>query len=240
MKIRLAELNIEVHPHYAFAERFCAEYLAQFDTPDLTITVSPEEIDAEKQASPYHPSDGYAESICIYRKIATALPRFGAFVFHAAVLECDGRGFAFAAQSGTGKSTHARLWLKRFGSRARMINGDKPIFRFVDGAWRAYGTPWCGKEHWGCNASVPLSGLCFLERATENSIRPLGGMDMLQRLFLQVLTPADRATATVFLELLSDMIDKTPCYLLSCNMEDEAAAVAYAGMTVDWKEKNNG
>lgn len=230
MKIRLAELNIEVHPRYAHAQRLCADYLADFDTPDLTVTVSPEEIEAEKQSSPHHPSDGYAESICVYRQIARELPRFGAFVFHAAVVECDGRGFAFAAQSGTGKSTHVTLWKRRFGDRVRIINGDKPILRFSDGVWRAYGTPWCGKEHWGCNASVPLSGLCFLERAPENAIRSLGGMEMLQRLFLQVLTPADKETATVFLELLSDMIDKTPCYLLSCNMEEEAAAVAYAGM----------
>ena len=63
---------------------------------------------------------------------------------------------------------------------------------------------------------------------------------MLQRLFLQVLTPADKETATVFLELLSDMIDKTPCYLLSCNMEQEAAEVSYAGMIRGKKEKNDG
>ena len=240
MKIRLAELNIEVHPRYAHAKRFCAGYLAEFDTPDITVAVSPEEIKAEKAASPYQTSDGYAETICIYRQIANELPRFGAFVFHAAVIECDGRGYAFAAQSGTGKSTHITLWMRKFGGRARIINGDKPIFRFINGEWRAFGTPWCGKENWGCNASAPLAGLCFLERAPQNSIRPLGGMEMLQRLFLQVLTPADKETATVFLELLSDMIDKTPCYLLSCNMEQEAAEVAYAGMTEEKKEKNNG
>lgn len=230
MKIRLAELNIEVHPRYTHAERLCADYLADFDMPDFTVEVSPEEIEAEKAASPYQSSSGYAESICIYRKIAMALPRFGAFVFHAAVVECDGKGYAFAAQSGTGKSTHVTLWLRHFKERARIINGDKPIFRFINGSWRAYGTPWCGKEHWACNASAPLTGLCFLERAPENSIRPLAGMEMLQRLFLQVLTPADKETAVVFLDLLSDMIDKTPCFLLSCNMEEEAAVVAYTGM----------
>ena len=153
MKIRLAELNIEVHPRYAYVGRLCADYLAEFDTPDLTVEASLEEIEAERQSSPYHPSAGYAESICIYRQIATALPRFGAFVFHAAVVECDGQGYAFAAQSGTGKSTHVSLWLRHFGNRARIINGDKPIFRFVDGAWRAYGTrktPFARWKGWRC------------------------------------------------------------------------------------------
>lgn len=240
MKIRLAELNIEVHSRYAYVGRLCADYLAEFDTPDLTVEASLEEIEAERQSSPYHPPAGYAESICIYRQIATALPRFGAFVFHAAVVECDGWGYAFAAQSGTGKSTHVSLWLRHFGNRARIINGDKPIFRFVDGAWRAYGTPWCGKEHWECNASTPLAGLCFLERAAENSIRTLEGMEMLQRLFLQVLPPSDKETATAFLDLLSDMIDKTPCFLLSCNMEEAAAVVAYSGMTREKEKKTDG
>ena len=91
MKIRLAELNIEVHPRYAYVGRLCADYLAEFDTPDLTVEASLEEIEAERQSSPYHPSAGYAESICIYRQIVTALPRFGAFVFHAAVWSVTGR-----------------------------------------------------------------------------------------------------------------------------------------------------
>ena len=240
MKIRLAELNIEVHPRYTHVERLCAGYFAEFETPDLTVEVSEDEIEAERAASPVPPSAGYAESICIYRRIAMELPRFGAFVFHAAVVECDGRGYAFAAQSGTGKSTHVTLWLRHFGNRARIINGDKPILRFMDGAWRAYGTPWCGKEHWECNTSVPLAGLCFLERAKENAIRPLDGMEMLQRLFMQVLPLSDREAAVAFLDLLSDMIDKTPCYLLSCNMEETAAAVAYSGMTGKKKENTNG
>lgn len=236
MKIRIAELNVELHPHDAYAERFCAGYLADFATPDITVEIPEEEILQEQKNCGFHPTFGYAESICIYRRLAFLLPRFNAFVFHASVVECDGKAYAFAARSGTGKSTHTALWLRVFGDRARIINGDKPIFRLVDGIWRCYGTPWCGKERRGCNASAPLTAICFLERAAENRIVPMKSENILPRLFGQVLMPKDRDNASRFLDLLAAMIDVTPCYLLSCNMQVEAATVAYAGMN---KEKND-
>lgn len=236
MKIRIANLNIELCPHDAYTERFCAGYLADFPAPDITVDIPDEEILEEQRTCGTHPSFGYAECICIYRKIAYLLPRYDAFVFHAAVVECDGKAFAFAAPSGTGKSTHTALWLQVFGGRARIINGDKPIFRLVDGVWRAYGSPWCGKERRGCNDSAPIAGLCFLERATENRIVPLQGQNILPRLFRQVLIPKERETVSRFLDLLSEFVAATPCYLLSCNMDKEAAMVAYSGMNKEKKD----
>lgn len=236
MKIRLAELNIEIHPHDAYTERFCAGYLADFGTPDITVEIPEEEILQEQSTCGFHPTFGYAECICIYRRIAFQLPRFDAFVFHASVVECDGKAYAFAAHSGTGKSTHTALWLRVFGDRARIINGDKPIFRLVDGVWRAYGTPWCGKEHRGCNDSAPLAGICFLERGAENRIVSMEGQNILPRLFGQILMPRERESVSRFLDLLADMIAVTPCYLLSCNMEEDAARVAYSGMNKEKKD----
>ena len=36
---------------------------------------------------------------------------------HAAVVSCEGKGYLFLGPSGTGKSTHARLWLSSHGDR---------------------------------------------------------------------------------------------------------------------------
>lgn len=36
---------------------------------------------------------------------------------------------------------------------------NQPVGEFV-----AYGTPYCGKENWGQNTSVPLRAVCFIER----------------------------------------------------------------------------
>lgn len=230
MKIRMAELNIEIKNRYQSCARLCRGYEAEFDKPDISVSVSEAQIDEEIAHADAPCSRGYAEHICIYREIALQLPRFDAFLFHSSVVECDGRGYAFAAASGTGKSTHTALWLKVFGERARVINGDKPIFRYIGDTLYAFGTPWCGKERWGVNDRTPLYAVCFLTRAAENHIEPIDNGEAVSRLFSQVLMPKDAAVAEKFLDLLDRMVSTVPAYLLGCNMLPEAAEVAYRGM----------
>ena len=103
------------------------------------------------------------------------MPDFDAFLLHAAVIEVDGLAYAFAAPSGTGKTTHIALWKKFFGDRANIINGDKPIIRFENGTPYIYGTPWCGKEGYNINTKAPLAALCFIERSPENTIHLFEG-----------------------------------------------------------------
>lgn len=230
VKIRIAELNIEIFNHFPFLERQCVDYLADFKKADMTVDLPLDLIKAEHAAAPKPVSIGYTESICVYREIGKRILAFDGFLFHASVVECDGMAFAFAAKSGTGKSTHTALWLKAFGERARIINGDKPIFRFVNGRLLAFGTPWCGKENLHTNASSPLKALCFLERDTENRIAALPHDEALPRLFRQVLMPSDPAARIQFFGLLDRMLEGVPVYLLGCNMSSEAALVAFHGM----------
>lgn len=232
MKLRIAELNIEIFNRHPYLSRLCRDYAADFDKADITVSVTDAEIERELAIAP--PAHGItaavAESTCAYRQIALQLPRFDAFVLHASVLECDGAGYAFAAASGVGKSTHTALWQRQFGSRVRVINGDKPILRFLDGKLTAFGTPWQGKENWGTNASVPLHAICFLERGTENSIAPLDNGETVQRLVSQILMPIEPEEALRFLALLDRTVRETPAYLLYCNMNPSAALVALEGM----------
>ena len=228
--IRIAQLNIEIQNRYPYVEKFCREFLADFNTPDITVCVTDEEMAAERAQDIYNSDDGYIESICIYRKIALRLPKFDAMVFHASVVALDGEAYAFAAHSGTGKSTHTALWLSVFGERAAIVNGDKPIFRLIDGKWQVFGTPWRGKEGLGGNISAPLRSICFLERDKINSIAPIGDAEAVSRLFSQVLMPNDPEMAEKQLSLLDDLITGTPTYLLHCNMLPEAAIVAQRGM----------
>ena len=233
MKIRIADLNVEIHNRYPYLENLCRDYLAEFETADITVTVTPDQIAKEQAAAQGKtpPSPGYAEGICAYRAVAMELPRFSAFVFHAAVVEHKGVAYAFSAQSGTGKTTHVRLWLKAFGEQAAVINGDKPILRFFGDTLYAYGTPWCGKEGMQINRRAPLRALCFLERAPENSICPIDDADAVHRLFSQVVMPSGRSEVILFLDLLDQTVKNLPTYLLSCNMQQEAALVALNGMS---------
>ena len=235
--IRIAELNVLIDNKYPFVKDFCEEFWAEFDVADITVCVSEEELEKERLDNPYSSSDGYLEAICVYRQIALELPRFDAMVFHASVISCDGKGYAFAAHSGTGKSTHTALWQQVFGERVFYVNGDKPILRRRGGQWYAYGTPWRGKEKLGENVAAPLHAICFLERGKENVIAPLESTQMVARLFSQVLMPEDKETAEQFLALLDSLVTDTPTYLLHCNMLPEAAIVAFQGMYI--KEENN-
>ncbi len=230
--IRIADITVAIDNKFEYVRRLCEDYVVSpSDEPDMTVSVSKEEITAEIEISEFPVSPAYAEGVCVYRHICKPLPElFGAYLMHCAVIEYEGEGYAFAAASGTGKSTHISLWQKRFGDGVHIVNGDKPIMRFVDGRLRAYGTPWCGKEGFNENRSVPIKAICFVERAKENSIRKITPSDALTRIFHQILTPETVECLDSFLPLLDRTLTEVPCYVLGCNISEEAAEVAYNGM----------
>ncbi len=230
--IRMAGLTIAIEHRFSYIERLCKDYVIEAtDSPDLFIRVSEEEIKAEIAMAEINATEEYAEAICVYRAICKQLPlKYQSFLMHCAVIEYEGRGYAFAAKSGTGKSTHIALWQKQFGSDVHIVNGDKPILKFQDDVLFAYGTPWCGKEGLQSNTSVPLTAICFLERSKENTIRRIPADEAVMRVFHQVLTPEDVETVDALFPLIDRMLRQIPCYVLGCNMSTEAAEVAYNGM----------
>ncbi len=230
--IRLADFCIRIRTAYDETLRMCTDYLCSDDEqPDLTVAVPPEAIAAERETATPDMTDGYLESICVYRAICRALPPLGGMLLHAALISDGKQGFAFTADSGTGKTTHIRLWQKAFGKEIKIINGDKPLLRRRDGAWYAYGTPWCGKEGWHINACVPLAGICFLRRGETNILRPYPIAEVVTAIFSQIVLPEDPIALTATLELLDDLVSTVPFYELHCTISEEAAHVARRGMT---------
>lgn len=229
-QIRIADLCIEIDNKYPAVARLCREYIVNAEKPDFSVSATDEQIEAEQAQSEHPVSKGYCESICIYREIAQHLPDYRGFVFHAAVIELDGVAYAFAAKSGTGKSTHTSLWQKHFGQKVSFVNGDKPIMRWIDGKLYACGTPWNGKEKYGTNTIRPLQALCFLDRGEKNSIARIDNREVIDRIFKQVLMPTEPQKLLAFLSDIEEMINAVPCYLLKCNISDEAVTVAYNAM----------
>ena len=231
--IRIADITVEIDNKYEYVARLCQGYtVPPTDTPNMRVKVTEEEIDAEISVSEIQATRGYAEGVCVYRSICKRLPQsFNAYLMHCAVIEYKGEGYAFAAKSGTGKTTHIKLWRKRFGEEVKVVNGDKPILRFAeDGRLYAYGTPWCGKEGYNRNTSAPLKAICFIERAKENSIKKISASDALMRLFHQILSPDTEEGVDSLFPLLDRTLSQVPCYVLGCNISEEAAEVAYNGM----------
>ena len=208
----------------------CENYIYNGETPaDIFVKYDKSAIDKEREIYP-DAKDDYLQNLCIYRDICKQIIRFGAMLVHSAAISVDGKGYMFSALSGTGKTTHINLWLKKFGDRAIVINGDKPIIREVDGEFRVFGTPWCGKEGINENISVPIQGICLLSRGKENKIARVKSDEAIASLMEQTSRPKGAESMIELLELIEKLLGKVPIYRLFCNMEPEAADVSYEGM----------
>ena len=152
-------------------------------------------------------------------------------MLHASAVVVDDYAYLFSADSGTGKSTHTRLWLDRFGEQAFILNDDKPALRLEDGVWYAYGTPWSGKHDLSVNARVPVAGICMLHRAEKNEIQPYTGSKAIFELLKQTLRPADPELRAKLMELLDKLMTMVSIWQMGCNMDPEAALVSYEAMS---------
>lgn len=229
-KIKIAGLVIGIEHKYSYVRALCANYLVDTDQEDFHISVTEQEIlEAYTAGEGVYPLP-YCESMCLYYAISMKLLMYDRFMMHSAVLEVDGQAFVFAANSGVGKSTHMKLWMDAFGNRARVVNGDKPVFRFLEGKLYACGTPWCGKEGLENNIMSPVRAICFLERSSENSIRRLEISEVINRIFNQLLIPLEEEGMNRLMDMIDRMITTIDCYLLQCNTEPEAALIAYQAM----------
>ena len=171
--------------------------------------------------------DSYLETLAVYRKFAENLLAYDTVLFHGSVVAVDGIGYLFTAKSGTGKSTHTRLWREYFGERAVMVNDDKPLLQVTENGVIVYGTPWDGKHHLSNNISVPLKAICILTRAEENHIEQISNSMAFPMLLQQSNRPQDSLKMQKTLEILGRISDNIALYKLGCNMEIEAAETAY-------------
>ena len=204
------------------------------------ITITQSDIDFEREKSAREDvregihirqfSDAYLETLAVYRKIADHLLSCDTLLFHGSVIAVDGEGYLFTAKSGTGKSTHTRLWREYFGERAVMVNDDKPLFHITDSGVTVYGTPWDGKHRLSTNTAVPLNGIFLLERDTTNHIEPAAPHVVYPLIVQQTNRSFTADGMKQTLSLIDHMLSVVPVYRLGCNMDIEAARVAYEGM----------
>ena len=238
-KYKIADKVTEVNSIYDEVHEYCADYLTDAPT-DYTVTTTQADIDFERERSARedevegiptrHFPDSYLEELAVYRKIAEQMIEFDTILFHGSVIAVDGIGYLFTAKSGTGKSTHTRLWREYFGDRAVMVNDDKPLLKIMDNGVIAYGTPYNGKHRLGANVAVPLKAICILTRATDNHIEPITREQAYTMLLQQVYRPADSVLMMKTLNLIDRLADMVKLYRLGCNRDISAAKVAFEGM----------
>lgn len=172
----------------------------------------------------------------LYQFAVEELPKHGSFIAHAAVIEYGGLAYAFMAPSGTGKSTHIKLWMDTLSPNATVINGDKPILRLdktPEGKPQvvACGSPWAGKEGWQTNTSAPLAGLCFLTRGTTDACHRISPTEAFDSAVRQIYMPSDPVSAIKTLDFVDVLLQTVPLYQLSCTMNKTAVKACFEAMT---------
>jgi ABC-type multidrug transport system ATPase subunit len=142
----------------------------------------------------------------------------------------NGKAYLFTARSGTGKTTHAKLWLKKI-KNSYVLNGDKPLIKIQKDGIILCGTLWCGKEGFGVNEILPLKAICVLERDTVNHIERITASEALPILYQQSHHCDGVEDMERTLSLLEWLTQNVEFYRMGCNMEDEAALVSYGAMS---------
>lgn len=239
MLIEIAGTPFELRCQYAENRAFFEAYRTE-KAPLFSIAPAPADraaaqagldrmAEAEGKAA-VRCSEAFLENNAIHALLAEKLTAYHVLLMHGSALCMDGEAYLFTARSGTGKSTHARLWREAFGPRVWMINDDKPMLRIGEGGVTVYGTPWDGKHHLSRNASAPLKAVVKLERGAENRIEPMTEKDALLLVHQQAYVSPNPGTMKRIVEMETELLRHAAFYRLQCSMEPEAARVAWRGM----------
>ena len=237
--IEIAGYTAAVSSLFESTKDYCRNYLTE-QVPHFSVTVSREDLAFEQEALLQEAleegikirkfTDPFLERTAIQRKFAEFLFDRDVLMTHGSTVAVDGKAYLFTAKCGTGKSTHTRLWRQVFGGRAVMVNDDKPFLKITESGVLACGSPWSGKHGLDTNITVPLQGICILQRGTENQIRRITPEEAIPMLLHQSYRPLDSGKGSRFEELVSLLADKTPLWQMACNMDPSAAEVSHSAM----------
>jgi len=151
-----------------------------------------------------------------------------AIAIHSSTIVHRGSAVLFLGESGTGKSTHTRLWRENIEG-ARLLNDDSPIIRHIAGGEAvAYGSPWSGKTPCYKDEHYPIRAICRLRQAPHNRIRRLSAIEAIGAL-LPSCPPAfarDTALQDAVCAILSRIISSVPVYHLECLPDADAARLS--------------
>lgn len=178
---------------------------------------------ASVRLNPEDPRKGHV--LCSLLRIAfsQAILPYGGISLHAAAVVCEGKAYLFMGKSGTGKSTHAALWIRCFPD-CILLNDDNPAVSIANGKAMAYGTPWSGKTSCYKNMAFPIGGIVRLRQAPNNCFTDKEGVEA----FAMVLPGCaviqrDNKLHNALCSSLLAAVQTVPIGLLECR-PDEAAA----------------
>lgn len=153
---------------------------------------------------------------------------YGTLEMHASVIQNSGKAYLFLAKSGTGKSTHSRMWLENIEG-STLLNDDNPIVRVLpDGQIRVYGSPWSGKTPCYVNEDYPLGAFVQIRRAAENRAIPQNVVASYAMIYTSSSgIKFDRTMADQLNDTIAKVVSASRAFVLECRPDAEAAKVCY-------------
>lgn len=224
-------LNIDINPKYELLKSRAEKYIyaKNCNNPNFSVTYTDDDIISYQNQSNNCSKEAAEYSLAgveLFKKIID----FNGFVLHSSAIKYNGYAYIFSAPSGTGKSTHTKLWCSHFKNSVTYINDDKPIIRFIDDKFYVCGNPFSGKYDLNNNIIVPLKGICFLEQSPQNLIFKMPKNEALFSILSQTLTFRDQTSAEKLLNILDKLLQIIPVFKLKCNISDEAVITAFNGI----------
>lgn len=149
---------------------------------------------------------------------------FNTVAIHGSCIVYRNRAYLFLGESGTGKSTHTRLWRENIEG-AVLLNDDSPVIRVEDGKVWAYGSPWNGKTPCYKNERYKLAGCVRLSQAPFNRMKKLAILHAYGA--IHPSCPPEFAYDSTLYDMVSGFIGKllseVPIYHLACLPDADAA-----------------
>ena len=165
----------------------------------------------------------------IWVMFGVVLTENNAIAIHSSTIVAEDRAVLFLGESGTGKSTHTRLWRESIEG-ATLLNDDSPIVRIVDGCVRVYGSPWSGKTPCYKAEHYPIAGFCRLSQAPYNRIKRLQPL-----LAIGALLPScppifahDEHLQDLICSTIGEVVRSVGVFHLECLPNEEAAQLSYS------------
>ena len=232
INLLIANIPVKVYFQSTQFKNLVKDYITE-EKEECECVLTQSMIEKEKKSLTTKQSDGYLELLAFIRSFCSYAALRNTILFHSTVVTYKGDAYVFAAPSGVGKTTHAKLWMDLLGDKARILNGDKPFIRVLgkEDIPVVFGSPLKGKEGYGYNGRAPLKGICFISRGIENEIEKTSPDEALNLAYRQLFLPEDNESATHSMNVLISIINNVPSYKLKCTKDIEAAKLSFETMT---------
>ena len=134
----------------------------------------------------------------------------------------------FLGESGTGKSTHTRLW-RQYIPGSSLLNDDSPIIAAESDGIHVYGSPWSGKTPCYKPLRFPLGGCVRLSQAPANKIQRLSPLKAYAALHPSCPPEFayDENLYAGISQTLDELLTDVPVYHLACLPDEAAANLSY-------------